>query len=89
MTAGGPYRRPVAQKRTTSGSRREANRGPGLLELPPDRAFVLHLAAHAELPRRVVGRVGHVMPGRVAHVTSLRGLMAFLADVLRDGAPED
>jgi len=89
MTAAGPYRRPVAQKRTVSGSRREAARGPGPLELPPDRAFVLHLAAHAELPRRVVGRVEHVTSGRVAHVTSLRGLMAFLADVLRDGAPED
>ena len=33
--------------------------------------------------------VEHVTSGRVAHVTSLRGLMAFLADVLRDGAPED
>jgi hypothetical protein len=89
MTAAGQYRRPVAQKRTASGSRREAACGPGPLELPSDRAFVLLLAAHAQPPRRVVGRVEHVMSGRVTHVTSLRGLMAFLTDVLRDGAPED
>jgi hypothetical protein len=50
---------------------------------------VLHLAAHAQPPRRLVGRVEHVTSGRVAHVTSLRALMAFLTDVLRDGAPED
>jgi hypothetical protein len=59
------------------------------LELPPDRAFVLHLDAHAHPPRRVVGRVEHVTSGRVAHVTSLRGLVAFLTDVLRDEAPGD
>jgi hypothetical protein len=53
------------------------------LELPPDRAFVLHLDARAQPPRRVVGRVEHVTSGRVAHVTSLRELLAFLADVLR------
>jgi hypothetical protein len=53
------------------------------LELPPDRAFVLHLDARALPPRRVVGRVEHVTSGRVAHVTSLRELLAFLADVLR------
>lgn len=52
------------------------------LELPPDRAFVLHLDARAKPPRRVVGRVEHVTSGRVAHVTSMRELLAFLADVL-------
>jgi hypothetical protein len=37
----------------------------------------------------MLGRVEHVASGRVAHVTSLRGLMAFLTGVLRDAAPED
>jgi hypothetical protein len=54
-----------------------------VLELPPDRAFVLHLDARAQPPRRVIGRVEHVTSGRVTHVTSLRELLAFLADVLR------
>ena len=57
------------------------------LDLPPDRAFVLHLDAHALPPQRVVGRVEHVTSGRVAHVTSLRELVTFLTDVLRDEAP--
>ena len=77
----------MAQNRKTSESRRDAACGPVALELPPDRAFVLHLDAHARPPRRVVGRVEHVTSGRVAHVTSLRGLVAFLTDVLRDEAP--
>jgi hypothetical protein len=57
--------------------------------LPPERAFVLHLDAHAQPPRRVAGRVEHVTSGRVAHVTSLRDLLAFLAEVLGDGATSD
>jgi len=68
--------RPRSSPRTTS--------RPARLELPPDRAFVLHLDAHAQPPRRVVGRVEHVISGQVTHVTSLRGLMAFLAKVLRN-----
>ena len=52
------------------------------LELPPDRAFVLHLDARAQPPRRVIGRVEHVTSGRVTRVTSLDELVAFLADVL-------
>ncbi len=76
----------MAQKRDTSGSRRDAAAGPVALKLPPDRAFVLHLDARAQPPRRVLGRVEHVTSGRVAHITSLRGLVAFLAEVLRDGA---
>ena len=59
------------------------------LELPPDRAFVLHLDARAQLPRRVIGRVEHVTSGQVTHVTSLRELLAFLADVLRQQVPGD
>jgi len=57
----------------------------GVLDLPPDRAFVLHLDARARLPRDLVGRVEHVTSGRVAHVTSLRELVVFLTDVLQDG----
>jgi hypothetical protein len=36
----------------------------------------------------VVGRVEHVTSGKVAHVASLRELVAFLTDVLRDQAPD-
>jgi len=49
---------------------------PKTLELPPDRAFVLHLHVRAQLPRRLVGRVEHVTPGKVACVTLLQELMA-------------
>ncbi len=58
---------------------------PSAFELPPDRAFVLHLDACAQPPRRVAGRVEHVTSGQVAYVTSLRELLAFLAVVLRNG----
>lgn len=50
--------------------------------MPPDRAFVLHLDARAQPPRRVIGRVEHITSGRVTHVSSLRELLSFLADVL-------
>lgn len=84
---GGLYPPAVAQRRT--GSRPDAD-SPGVpLELPPDRAFVLHLDAHALPPRRMLARVEHVASGQVAHVTSLRGLVAFLRDVLRDGRSRD
>src|SRR5271169_5977594 len=56
---------------------------PVAFELPPDRAFVLHLDVRAQPPRRVVGRVEHITSGQVAHVTSLRELVAFLSAVLR------
>ena len=52
-------------------------------ELRPERAFVLHLDAHARPPRRVAGRIEHITSGRLAHVTSLRELLEFLAEVLR------
>lgn len=55
-------------------------------ELRPDLAFVLHLDARARPPRRVAGRVEHIASGRVGHVTSLRELVKFLTDVLRDHA---
>jgi hypothetical protein len=71
---------PRTPRRTTAG------RG---LELPPERAFVLHLDARAQPPRRFVGRVEHVTSGRVAHVTSLPELLSFLADVLGQHAAGD
>ena len=58
-------------------------------ELPPDRAFVLHLDVRAQPPRRVLGRVEHVTSGQVAHVTSLRELLAFLAAALRETVRSD
>jgi hypothetical protein len=75
------YRRPVAKRERTSGTSRSAP-----LQLPPDRAFVLHLDVHACPPRRLLGRVEHIASGRVTHVTSVRGLLTFLIDVLRDEA---
>jgi len=57
---------------------------PIALELPPDRAFVLHLDVRAQPPRRVAGRVEHVTSGKVAHITSARELLVFLAEVLRN-----
>ena len=64
---------------------------PARLELPPDRAFVLHLDARAQPPRRAAGRVEHVTSEQLAHIMSLRELLAFLAKVLRNqvrGEPE-
>src|ERR1051325_7217161 len=80
---GGSYRRPVAKRQRTSGSSRSVP-----LQLPPDRAFVLHLDVHACPPRRLLGRVEHIASGRVTHVTTMRGLLTFLIDVLRDEAPQ-
>ena len=51
--------------------------------MPPQRAFVVQLAAQAELPRRVLARVEHITSGQVAHVASTRELIAFMAAVLR------
>ena len=56
---------------------------PSPLDLPPDYAFVLHLDARTQPPRRMVGRVEHVTSGQVAHVASLQELVTFLATVLR------
>ena len=59
------------------------------LELPPDRAFVLHLDLRARPPRRMVGRVEHVTSGRATHIASLRELLDFLAEVLGQRAGRD
>ena len=74
------------QKRTIPRSSPAPTAKPARLELHPDRAFVVQLDAHAEPPRRVVGRVEHVTSGQVARVTSLGELMAFMAKVLRNQA---
>jgi len=71
---------------TRSRQRTTADRA---LELPPERAFVLHLDARAHLPRRVIGRIEHITSGRMTHVASARELMAFLADVLRQPGAEE
>ncbi|HSP96518.1 MAG TPA: hypothetical protein VL049_04655 [Candidatus Dormibacteraeota bacterium] len=85
MAAPGRIVAPMQRKPTTPRSRQRTTSGLAL-ELPPDRAFVLHLDARAQPPRRVLGRVEHVTSGRVTHVTSLRELLAFLAEVLRQEA---
>ena len=74
----------MQRKRNIPRSSRRSTAEPARLELRPDRAFVLHLDARAQLPRRVVGRVEHVTSGQVAHVTCLGELMAFMAKVLRN-----
>jgi len=56
------------------------------LRLSPQRAFVLHLDARAQPPRRMLGRIEHVTSGRIARISSLSGLTTFLRDVLRDAA---
>src|SRR5262245_8338350 len=55
-----------------------------LLELRPDRPFVVHLDVRAQLPHRMAGRVEHVTSGEVARFTSLGELMAFMTKVLRN-----
>jgi len=70
--------------RSTSRSAKRTASSARPLELPPDRAFVLHLDARTRPSQRLVGRIEHVTSGKVAHVASLRELVAFLTDVLRD-----
>jgi hypothetical protein len=81
-----PSRMVAAMQRKPTTQRTTAGFAPELL---PERAFVLHLDASAEPPRRITGRVEHVRSGRVAHVTTLAELLTFLADVLRENGSED
>ena len=74
----------MKRNRKMSGPSQRTTSKPPAPELPPDRAFVLHLDVRAQLPRRVVGRIEHVTSGQVAHVTCLRELVAFMAKVLRN-----
>jgi hypothetical protein len=85
--SGDPYRRAMTGSRKRSVPRHGGDPRSLPLQLPPDGAFVLHLDARALPPRRMLGRVEHVVSGRVAHITSLGGLVAFLTDVLCDEAP--
>jgi hypothetical protein len=82
MTAGARIVPPVARTRHAPRTARRTALDAVPLELPPDRAFVLHLDARARPPDRLLGRVEHVTSGKVAHVASLRELVTFLAEVL-------
>jgi hypothetical protein len=86
---GGRIVAPVARTRNTRRSAQRTASSSPQLELLPDRAFVLHLDARARPSERLVGRIEHVTSGKVAHVTSLRELVAFLSEVLGDGATGD
>jgi len=72
------------QRTRNSRSPRATARTQRPLELSQDHAFVLHLDVRARPPRHMMGRIEHVTSGQVAHVTSLRGLVAFMAQVLRE-----
>ena len=59
-------------------------------QLPGERAFVVQLAATAEVaPGRLEGRVEHVVSGQATHFHSLEDLLAFMARVLRQRRPTD
>ena len=51
-------------------------------DLPADRAFVVHFGVGPGRSVRFNGRVEHLVTGAVAHFTSLRGLLAFVAQRL-------
>ena len=51
--------------------------------LPPERAFVVQLSAHAEIgTHELAGRVEHVTTGESAHFASLAELLAFIGRLL-------
>ena len=74
----------MQQKRNLPQSSRSTTASKPALELPPDRAFVLHLDARTQPLSRLIGRVEHVTSGEKAYVTSVRELVAFLARVVRN-----
>jgi hypothetical protein len=56
--------------------------------LPAQRAFVVQLAATAEVASgHLEGRVEHVVSGQATHFASLADLLAFMAHVLRQQRP--
>jgi hypothetical protein len=58
--------------------------------LPAQRAFVVQLAATAEVALgRLEGRVEHVVSGQATQFASLEDLLAFMARVLRHRRPAD
>ena len=72
----------MERKRKRPPSTGRATAKPDVFDLRPERAFVLHVDARAQPPRRVAGRVEHIASGHVAHVASVRELVLFLAEVL-------
>jgi hypothetical protein len=50
--------------------------------LPPHRAFVVHFTTTAGRGRRFTGRVEHLASGTFTLFASLRGLLAFFAELL-------
>jgi hypothetical protein len=76
----------VERKRNSDASRSNETTDAVPLQLSPERAFVLHLDARANPPRRMLGRIEHVTSGRIARIRSLMELTTFLKSVLRDGA---
>src|SRR6266481_3675531 len=79
-TAAGRIVGRVSRKRKRDGSLADQVPGPVALELSPQRAFVLHLDARAQPPRRMLGRIAHVTSGRIARFSSLSGLTTFLRE---------
>jgi hypothetical protein len=56
--------------------------------LPAERAFVVQLAATAEVTSgRLEGRIEHVVSGQATQFASLEDLLAFMARVLRQRRP--
>lgn len=55
--------------------------------LPAHRAFVVHFRATTRRGHRFIGRAEHLASGRFTHFASLRGLLAFFAQLL--DAPRD
>ena len=76
----------MERKRNSDESQLGEIPGSVALQLSPERAFVLHLDARADPPRRMLGRIEHVTSGRMARITSLRELIGFLRDLLRQTA---
>ena len=49
-------------------------------------AFVVHVRADMPVETgQIAGRIEHIVSGQAAHFASLRGLMEFIAQVLREG----
>jgi hypothetical protein len=54
--------------------------------LEPDGAFVVQLRSDCDVPRRLSGRVEHVVSGRSEQFGSLAALLAFMATHASVGA---
>jgi hypothetical protein len=56
------------------------------MQLSPQRTFVIQLAADTQiLSGHMVGRIEHVVSHHAAHFDSLDSLLAFIAQVGREG----